>query len=139
MDNERLVTIPSGQTFLVCKVDRINLTQINIYLREIKVGLNKNVVIWCDSQLSKGSYQKYHTWMNLANSKLYQTETHHNHNQQLSETTYILSKHSATTAAYLSSALFSCTLRHCDSLRLVQSVQRAADERVKVGFWEQQQ
>lgn len=59
------ILFASGSEFLVCKRTEDG-DKINIYLREIKLGLNKNPILWCDDKIHDSAMLKYWNWLRSA-------------------------------------------------------------------------
>jgi len=59
------ILFASGSEFLVCKrVEKDD--KVCIFLREIKLGLNKNAVLWCDDKITDSAMLKYWNWIRTA-------------------------------------------------------------------------
>lgn len=127
MENDKVVLIPSGCAFLVCKTEKKDDNTLFVYLREINVGLHKDVFLWCNHDLNKHANAKYLDWINWSNC--YKSVG----KQKTSE--YILKTYSITVRAFLDSIFFRKTLEYCDSFTFVQNMDRPNEDRITVDFY----
>jgi len=84
---------------LVCKREEKD-GMVNVYLREVELGLSKNVVLICDDKVATSSIYKEQSWMRIGQ---------HSGN----ETSYILKSRSILVKKYFESVFFKISLAQC--------------------------
>lgn len=83
------------------------------------------MVLWCDHEMYQSNHLRYHHWNKVANV-VKKSEI---------QSDLIHKTFSITAAAYFDSIFFQRTLKHCDSFRFVQNVDRKNELRVRTALF----
>ena len=107
------ILFKSGSEFIVCKHYEKD-GQHNIYIRQVNLGLGKNVDLWCDSRIEKSSYLKIHTWIRM----------HDIQDSCFAENIRIFHAPSTISCQYFNSKFFILSLMMCENYQFIQNMER---------------
>jgi len=107
------VLFAGGSSFLVCKREDIDGVA-HIYLREVCLGLSRNVIVWVDENVHGEAMGHIH--------RLIKNAIHDDERSQYAH--YILKSQSITAKAYLNSVFFEATMHLGDNFKFVQNLKR---------------
>ena len=96
---------------------------LKIHLREICLGFSKNVVLWCDDEITTSSILLRHSDY-LAYQQF--------RDQECMQTQYLYKTHSILTRAYLDSIFFKISLQIAENIVFVQNITRKNENMIKV-------
>lgn len=117
----RTVLFRSGTEFLVCKREQRG-SVLHVYLREVNLGLGKNVVLWCDDGTKETSFLKVHDWIR---TKSYQ-------DKESFQTQYVFKSQSLIAKAYCRSQFFILALQMSVKFRFIQNLTRKSENQIRL-------
>ena len=113
----KVLLFRSGTEFLVCKREQVGET-VHVHLREVNLGLGKNVVLWCDDSIRKSTFQKVLTWIR---------EKQYSDQYNTLGTQYVFRTQSIITKAYCESLFFKLSIKMSENFRFIQNLNRASE------------